>query len=62
MFSNSTEWEIWNYHWCRTCKNDVNEDCPIILNLFLGEKDEHIVRTGPDLSDIICTSYDGELT
>ena len=58
MFSNSTEWEIWNYNWCRTCKKDINEDCEIILNIFLGENDEHIVKTGPDLSDIVCTGFE----
>ncbi|WP_280246002.1 hypothetical protein [Nocardia abscessus] len=37
-FSNTTEWEIWNFNECegggndaRRCVNDDGEDCPLIL-------------------------------
>jgi hypothetical protein len=62
MFSNSTEWEIWSYNWCRTCLNDENEDCDIILNLMVNGKDARIRRDGPNLSDIICDGYDPKIT
>jgi hypothetical protein len=36
-FSNGTEWEIWSDHWCwHPCKNDRNEDCPLIMLGLLG--------------------------
>lgn len=30
-FSNSTSWERWSWRFCERCKNDINEDCPLIL-------------------------------
>jgi hypothetical protein len=30
-FSNNTDWERWSWRFCERCRNDVNEDCPLIL-------------------------------
>jgi hypothetical protein len=37
-FSNGTEWEIWSYNWCENCRNDRDEDCPLIAVGLFGEK------------------------
>lgn len=58
MFSNSTEWEIWSYNWCRKCLNDENEDCEIILNLMISGEDSRVVANGPGLHQISCAGYD----
>jgi hypothetical protein len=37
-FSNGFEWDIWSAIWCQTCKNDENEDCPLVAVAMLGER------------------------
>jgi hypothetical protein len=53
-FSNSTEWDLWSYRWCRTCQNDINEDCHIILNMLLDEPTPEIEGRG---ESAVCTEY-----
>lgn len=60
MFSNSTEWEIWSHNWCRKCVNDVNEDCPIILDLMLNGTSNKVYRIGTNgyLNSIVCDDFE----
>lgn len=44
-FSNSTDWETWQYSVClgsgndrRACVNDTGDDCPLIALAVLGDK------------------------
>lgn len=37
-FSNGYEWDSWSSIWCATCVKDVNEDCPVILDILFSEK------------------------
>jgi hypothetical protein len=57
MFSNSTEWDIWSWRWCRLCVNDVDGECPIVTNLLMHRKDDNVVSNGPRLSDIVCNGF-----
>lgn len=57
VFGNGTEWDYWSYKWCRTCKNDINRDCLIILNMLCGMVDENIVRLDDAPNDTVCLSY-----
>lgn len=59
--SNGTEGEAWMEAWCRTCKKDVNEDCPIVLTGLIGEVDPPEWHRGPPWSmqtSMYCTSYE----
>lgn len=29
-FSNGTDYHCWRANWCDRCRNDINEDCPIV--------------------------------
>jgi hypothetical protein len=58
--SNGTEGEAWVAAWCRTCVNDVNEDCPILLEGLLGVDPPQWHR-GPPWSPqtvMYCDAYD----
>lgn len=57
VFSNATEWDIWSANWCQRCIMDKDEDCPIVLELFLGNHPPQITKNGPGLSDIHCQSF-----
>lgn len=37
-FSNGFEWDCWSSAWCHKCKNDINEDCPIVLDVFINNE------------------------
>lgn len=52
-FSNSTQWETWQYSVClgggneaRACVNDADDGCPLITLAVLGEKMPAQWRTG----------------
>jgi hypothetical protein len=36
-FSSGSSWDMWSYRWCENCRNDINEDCPIILAAMFGD-------------------------
>jgi hypothetical protein len=55
-FSNGSSWEIWSYNWCRHCRNDVNEDCPIIMAGMLHIMPKEWVEVG--LQDYECTEFE----
>lgn len=58
--SNGTEGDGWMAAWCRTCQNDVNEDCPILFNGLIGEEPPEW-HDGPLWSPqtvIFCTEYE----
>ena len=58
--SNGTEGEQWMQAWCRTCVNDVNEDCPIVLAALTGEQ-PYEWRRGPFWSPqtvVSCDDYE----
>lgn len=57
MFSNSTLGDMWMSHWCHRCLNDENQDCPILLNIYLGQNDPHLVNKGEDQLDLECTNF-----
>ena len=57
MFSNSTLGDMWRSKWCDRCLNDENSDCPILLNLLLGNNDPHLVNPGNDQLDLVCTNF-----
>ena len=44
--ANGSEGDAWQQAWCNSCEQDADEDCPILLNLLIGEHDPH-VRCGP---------------
>ena len=59
-FSNSTDWEIWKAHWCDTCINDIDESCPIALDLLMYVENDAIRQT-PGVRDSlfhICLEYE----
>jgi hypothetical protein len=37
-FSNGYEWDCWSSKWCKRCINDINNDCPIIMNALMGNQ------------------------
>lgn len=62
-FANGTEWDNWSANWCGTCihdrlgKGDENTECPLILDMMMGETPKQIIRKGWDYSKTICTSW-----
>lgn len=62
LFSNSTMWDMWSANWCGTCihdrlgKGDENTECPLILEMYMGEVPKQILR-GSDFTKTICTSW-----
>jgi hypothetical protein len=57
MFSNSTLGDMWVSKWCYRCLNDENQDCPILLNIYLDKPDPHLVNPGNDQLDLVCTNF-----
>lgn len=56
-FSNGSSWEHWSYRWCEVCRNDTNEDCPIVAVAMFGEKTpEEWVEVG--LQNYECTEFE----
>lgn len=55
-FANGTSFELWAYGWCYMCRNDVNNDCPILLAAFLNVTPTEWTETGMD--DYDCSEFE----
>lgn len=62
LFSNSTMWDSWSSNWCGTCihdrmgKGDENTECPLILDMMMGEEPKQILK-GKDYTTTVCTKW-----
>jgi hypothetical protein len=56
VFANGTEWDNWSANWCSSCIHDAKGDCPIILQMFMGEEPKQILK-GRDYTTTICTKW-----